>query len=547
MPTASALAQSSFTRPASPATIGAAIAAAADRIELLPLANIHPSPTNPRKTFEGIEELAASIAEQGLLQPIVVRPMKKDGDFEILAGERRYRALKHLKRETAAAKVVVASDGQARAVQIVENLQREDIKPMDEARAFAQLQDLDHKTWTPQAIAKAIGKTDRFVQQRIQMARNLSPKAQKALADGDLKVEQARTLAIAPKPVQDQLLEDFDSYDLDGMPPNELRDHILEAMVPVEVAAFDIALYKGGFHEENKKRYFTDVEQFNKLQAKAAQELARKLAAEWPGAHVVEKIDRYHWYWGDTGQYIGYGPDNKKRATGPLKIAKEKLTALVSVEQGRVKSVEGVALPSAFPRAKSSNSGGGTSGPARETAEHKRYRQAYNEAVFAAVSARPEFALRVLLMRFIDGTTRFSYDHTEQKNGHEAILPKELLAFVNGARNPAKTANLWTAVKKLKADDVTRMVGQYSARSLSWQYGASWMGGNKKPPEFTALLAAETKAKLPEKEKPKAKKAAKAKPKPVPSTRSQVRVAQGKPPLKSPAARKKAATSRKKS
>lgn len=114
----------SLTRPATPAAIGAAIAAAQDRIEQIALANIHPSPTNPRKTFEGIEELAASIAEQGLLQPIVVRPMRKDGQFEILAGARRYRALKHLKRETAPCKVMVAEDGQARALQIVENLQQ---------------------------------------------------------------------------------------------------------------------------------------------------------------------------------------------------------------------------------------------------------------------------------------------------------------------------------------------------------------------------------------------------------------------------------------
>lgn len=505
-----ALQGASLTRPASPAAIGAAIAAQQDRLEQIPLDRIHPSATNPRKTFEGIEDLAASIAVQGLLQPIVVRPMKKDGEFEILAGERRFRALKHLKRETAPCKVTVATDGEARAIQIVENLQREDIKPMEEAKAFAQLQDLDHKFWTPQVIAKAIGKTDRFVQQRIQMARNLSPKAQKAVAEGELKIEFARTLAIAPKPIQDKLLDEIDDWEWQSMSVDTLRENILDEMVPVDLAAFDLADYKGGFHEEGKKRFFTDVEQFNHLQHKAAEALVAKLKVEWPKAQLIEDKDSYRYCWGDTGDGIRYGSDGKKRATGGLKVGRDILKAVVWIEQGRVKSAEGVALEAAFPKAsRAGGVSGGSSGPARETAEHKRYRHAYNEAVFEAVAAKPAFALRVLLCRFIDGTTRFTYDHNEAKRGHEAILPKELLAFFDKPYHSPNTVKLWEVVKKLKDDDVAAMVAKYTARSLSWQFGPSWQGGNKKPPEFTALLATETKAKLPE--KVAAKKPAKAK------------------------------------
>jgi ParB family chromosome partitioning protein len=508
---------SSFTQAANehtpkPGVPLSAMPAPEDLVLQIPVSSISPSPFNPRQTFEGIDELAASIAEQGLLENLVVRKAKKAGLYELIAGERRWRALKLLKRATAPCKVLEADDAAARAAQIVENLQREDIGAMEEAKAFAALQDQDHKTWTPQAIAKVVGKTDRFVQQRIQMARNLSTKAQKAMADGSLKIEVARTLAIAPKTVQDKLLDEIDDWDFDRMTADELRGHILEEMVPVEIAAFDLALYKGGYHDEGKKRFFTDVEQFNHLQAKAAEALATSLKAQWPAARVVEDRARFEYCWGDTGHPIYAGADTKKKATGALKVAREKLTALVWIHQGHVKSVEGVGLSSLFRKASSGGSSAGYSGPARESAEQRRYRQAYNEAVFTAVAGRPDFALRVLLTRFIDGTTRFTYDHTEAKKGHEAILPKDLLAYINSSFQHAKTVKLWAAVKKLKADDVAAMVARYTARSLSWQSG--YMGG-KKPPEFTALLAGETKAKLPAREgaKPKAKgKAAKAKP-----------------------------------
>lgn len=481
----------SLTRPATPAQIGAAIAAAATRIEMISIGSIATSTTNPRKTFEGIEELAASIEAQGLLQPIVVRPAKKDGQFELIAGERRFRALKLLKRSEAPCRVMVANDGQAMAMQILENLQREDIKPMEEAKAFAALQDAEHTVWTPQAIAKAVGKTDRFVQQRIQMARGLSTKAQEVLAEGGMKVELARTLATAPKPVQDQMLKTFGNR-LEHTSADRLRELILDAMVPVEIAEFKLELYKGGYHEDGKKRYFTDVEQFNKLQLVAAHELAFKLKLEWPGAKVVDRLPRYDWSWGDTGQPICYAPDNKRKAAlDSLKVPREKLTALVAIERGRIKALEGIAANKVFPKEKGSLSGNGTNG---ESAAQRRYRQAYNEAVFGAVGENVEIAMRLLLMRFIDGTTRFTYDHGEAKKGHAAILAEHLIEYVGTSFDHPKAVKLWALVQALKAEDVVRMVSRYTARSLSWQANH---GDGKKPPPIVALMATEAKATLP--------------------------------------------------
>lgn len=509
-------------------------------MQRIKLSQISASKYNPRHADsfdkQGQLDLEQSIRERGLLQNLVVRPVGKDcsGKFELMGGERRYRALKSMNVDEIEVRVIAADDGTSIATQLVENMDRKDLTPLEEAEGFAKLREIDPEAYTTAAIAKLVGKTERFVQQRLQMARNLSPAVKKALAQGDIKVEQARTLAIAPKAVQEKLLDEIDPWELAQIEDGELRSSILEEMVPEEIAAFDVALYKGGFHQEDKKRYFTDVEQFNHLQDKAADALVAKLKASWPDVRRIDERAKYDWAWGDTASSVGYGAGDKKKATGALKIGKDKLTAVVWIENGRLRSAEGVAPVRSFPQPAPHAGGGG--GPKGETAEQRRYRQAYNAAVFEAVGSKPDFAMRVLLLRFIDGTTRFTYDHTEAKRAHEAVLPKELLGFVNTAFQKDRTLKLWETVRKLKADDVVAMVGKYTARSLSWQFGPAWQGGNKKPPEFTALIAGQAKAKLPVKEAATPKKAkAKAKGSKAKSAKA-----------KKPAAKKKAATSRKK-
>jgi ParB family chromosome partitioning protein len=151
-----------------------------ESMRFLPLELIHPSPFNPRKAFaeDGIAELAESIRVNGLQQNLVVRPHpKKKEQFELMGGERRLRALQLLKAPGALCRIEEAGDGEALARQLVENLQREDVAPMEEAAAFDTLNKQDPVRWSTAAIAAAIGKTQRFVQQRLGLVRNLAPES----------------------------------------------------------------------------------------------------------------------------------------------------------------------------------------------------------------------------------------------------------------------------------------------------------------------------------------------------------------------------------
>ena len=126
------------------------------QIQDLELDKIVPNRYQPRREFseDSIKELAETLDKDGLLQPIVVR---EDGDqYEIIAGERRYRAAKSLGWETIPAIVKNMDDDQAASLALIENLQREDLNPIDEAKAYTNLMKLNNLTQT--ALAKDMGK-----------------------------------------------------------------------------------------------------------------------------------------------------------------------------------------------------------------------------------------------------------------------------------------------------------------------------------------------------------------------------------------------------
>jgi ParB family chromosome partitioning protein len=113
----------------------------------IPLNRIYPNPEQPRKNFDPakLEELALSIKEQGLIEPIVVvdRP-QGDKDFMIVAGERRWRSCRLAGLTKAPVRFIKASDAQIAEMALIENIQREDLKPLEEARAFRRLLDAGH-------------------------------------------------------------------------------------------------------------------------------------------------------------------------------------------------------------------------------------------------------------------------------------------------------------------------------------------------------------------------------------------------------------------
>lgn len=115
----------------------------ASPLRMLPLATIKPLPGNPRKHFDeaALEELASSITSRGVIQPIIVRPHPQGDGYQLVAGERRWRAAQKARFHEIPALVRQLSDREVMALALIENLQREDLNPVEEARAYQRLSD----------------------------------------------------------------------------------------------------------------------------------------------------------------------------------------------------------------------------------------------------------------------------------------------------------------------------------------------------------------------------------------------------------------------
>lgn len=126
----------------------------------LPLAQLVESPTNPRKRYDeaNLQELAASIRAQGVLAPLLVRDLEPER-FEIVAGSRRFRAAKLAGAANVPVRVVRLEDADAIVAQVVENLQRENVHPLEEAYGFRALLDLPDRSFNVAGIAAKAGKT----------------------------------------------------------------------------------------------------------------------------------------------------------------------------------------------------------------------------------------------------------------------------------------------------------------------------------------------------------------------------------------------------
>jgi ParB family chromosome partitioning protein len=136
-------------------------------IREVPLDKILPNPAQPRLSYEedSLTELADSIREHGVLQPILVRPV--GSKFELIAGERRWRASRLAKRETIPAIVVEFDEQTALEVSIIENLQREDVSPLEEASMFRKMTELGYSV---RQLAQKIGKDKGYVENRMRLS-----------------------------------------------------------------------------------------------------------------------------------------------------------------------------------------------------------------------------------------------------------------------------------------------------------------------------------------------------------------------------------------
>jgi ParB family transcriptional regulator, chromosome partitioning protein len=161
------------------------------KFEELPTSAIRPSTHQPRRSFPeaGIQELAASIREVGILQPLVVR--STEGGFELIAGERRLRAAKEAGLDRVPVLIRQAGDNESMELALVENLQREDLNPLETAAAYQTL--MEGFGLTKEQLAHRLGKSRAAVTNTLRLAQ-LPDQIRTLLADGKLTEGHARAL-----------------------------------------------------------------------------------------------------------------------------------------------------------------------------------------------------------------------------------------------------------------------------------------------------------------------------------------------------------------
>jgi len=164
---------------------------------MLPIASIRANPKQPRRDFDSgaLDELVASIRMHGLVQPILVRP-RPDGDYEIVAGERRWRAAQQARLHDVPVVIRDLKDGDAYEIALIENLQRADLNPVEEARAYQHLQAEYQRN--ADVIAEATGKSRSHVANMLRLL-NLPGEVLDLVRDGRLSMGHARALIGHPE------------------------------------------------------------------------------------------------------------------------------------------------------------------------------------------------------------------------------------------------------------------------------------------------------------------------------------------------------------
>ena len=162
-----------------------------NRVEHIAVSKLIVNPFQPRKIFneEALKELAESIKEHGIIQPIVVR--KKEKKYEIIAGERRFRAAKLAGLKEVPAIVKEMTEQQMMEVAILENLQREDLTPIEEAEAYSSL--IDNLNFTQDALAKRLGKSRPHIANHIRLLQ-LPEEVRQLMNEGVLSMGHGRAL-----------------------------------------------------------------------------------------------------------------------------------------------------------------------------------------------------------------------------------------------------------------------------------------------------------------------------------------------------------------
>ena len=201
-------------------------------LKQIPLDLIQRGKYQPRADFDeaALEELASSIKSQGLMQPIVIRPIGPQ-KYEIIAGERRWRAAQIAGLDSIPAVIRMVSDEAAIAMSLIENIQREDLNPIEEALALKRLQ--DEFKLTQQEVADAVGRSRTAVTNLMRLV-GLHIDVQKMLQTGLLEMGHARTLLTLPEIKQVDFARDIAKK---GLSVRQTEELVRKAKSPKEVVS----------------------------------------------------------------------------------------------------------------------------------------------------------------------------------------------------------------------------------------------------------------------------------------------------------------------
>ena len=253
---------------AQPDTPSQVPAAQKGQVRSLPIEWINPGPWQPRQQFdkEALTELATSIQQRGLIQPILVRENpQKPGRYELIAGERRWRAAQLAKLHEIPAIISDLSDTEAAELSLIENIQRQDLSVIEEADGYQRL--MDSHNYTQEALSAIMGKSRSHIANLLRL-RHLPDPVKTLLVAGKLTMGQARPLIGNPDAA-------------------ELAEKIVAGNLSARAVE---ALVKAGKHSKAKRQPTQKSADIRALEARAQTELGLALSIEWDEGREKGKL-----------------------------------------------------------------------------------------------------------------------------------------------------------------------------------------------------------------------------------------------------------------
>lgn len=312
------------------------------KLQQIKLSDISISGTNPRKHFDEkeLKELCTSLETHGVLQPIVLRTVKGKHPYELVAGERRYRAAKLAKFSVIPAIVTSMTDEEALEIQVIENLQRKDLSPMEEAESYESLISGKFK-YTPESIAAKIGKSIGYIKSRLRLM-NLAEEVREALHNGKIQLGHALVIAKIEgedmqKSVLDKACNVWSGWTGDVITVDRLKKKIYEDLfIPLSKAPFklsdDLLLPVAGscsscpFNTGNATDLFEDIKKGNGMCTKPSC-FKDKNEAFYEQLRIKEEAKGNKVLTAkESSDVFGYGGNNGMSWNSPYSLTTDKCT-----------------------------------------------------------------------------------------------------------------------------------------------------------------------------------------------------------------------------